>query len=92
MGEIAVAGLTREQITKWRNDMAARPRLVRGKRGQESRHQLDVPTGADALTLERALDLQGVALTAVRVAIVVAFRVAVVVIALAFEYVIAVAV
>jgi Glycosyltransferase family 87 len=31
-----------------------------------------LPTGADALTLERALDLQGVALTAVRVAIVVA--------------------
>jgi integrase len=53
LGEIAVAGLTREQITKWRNDMAARPRLVRGKRGQES-HQLDVPTGADAIRRRRA--------------------------------------
>jgi integrase len=54
LGEIAVAGLAREQITKWRNDMAARPRLVRGKRGQESRHQLDVPTGADAIRRRRA--------------------------------------
>jgi hypothetical protein len=54
LGEIAVAGLTREQITKWHNDMAARPRLVRGKRGQESRHQLDVPTGADAIQRRRA--------------------------------------
>ncbi|HXC77075.1 MAG TPA: glycosyltransferase family 87 protein [Candidatus Acidoferrum sp.] len=35
-----------------------------------------LPTGADALTLERALDLHGLALTAVRVAIVVAVAIA----------------
>jgi integrase len=36
-GAVAVTDLTREQITAWRNKLAAQPRLVRGKNGEASR-------------------------------------------------------
>jgi integrase len=37
LGTIAIKDLTREQITDWRNKIAAQPRLVRGKKGEASR-------------------------------------------------------
>jgi integrase len=37
LGEIPVADLTRDALTKWRNEIAARPRHVRGKHGEAAR-------------------------------------------------------
>jgi integrase len=37
LGTIAVSELSRERLTAWRNEMAARPRHVRGKKGEKSR-------------------------------------------------------
>jgi integrase len=37
LGEIPVADLTRDALTKWRNTIAARPRHVRGKQGEAAR-------------------------------------------------------
>lgn len=53
LGDIALAGLTRDRLTSWRNDIAARPRLVRGKKGHGSR-PLDAPSGDDEIRRRRA--------------------------------------
>src|SRR5262249_13738104 len=37
LGGIPVAELTREKLTAWRNEVAARPRHVRGKQGETAR-------------------------------------------------------
>jgi integrase len=53
LGEIAGADLARDRLTKWRNDIAARPRHVRGKTGEPGR-PLDAPAGDDEVRRRRA--------------------------------------
>jgi integrase len=53
LGEIAVADLTRDRLTKWRNDIAAQPRHARGKTGEPGR-ALEPATGDDEIRRRRA--------------------------------------